>query len=424
MLYFAEGSPTTSLSGGDLRAALGAALDRVGTPRRVLIVPPDITRLHSRAGELTRYACEHLAGSVTAILPALGTHFAMSDAERRAMFGDLPAALFREHRFRTDTVKLGEIPADYVRDVSDGIVTYPWPVEVNRLLASGGFDLVLSIGQVVPHEVVGMASYTKNLFVGTGGAEGIAKSHFLGAAYGMERIMGRTDTPVRRVLDHAAGAFGSLLPPVVYVHTVVARGDDGALATRGLFVGDGESFTRAAALSLQVNFCMLERPVSKMVVWLDPDEYRSTWLGNKSIYRTRMAMADGGEIVVLAPGVGKFGEDPEIDVLVRRHGYRGTEATLDAVKRDPDLGASLGAAAHLIHGSSEGRFAVTYATAHLSRDEIEGVGFRHADLAQTRKRYEPSALADGMNRMPDGEEIFFVRNPGLGLWSTKARFRR
>jgi nickel-dependent lactate racemase len=424
MLYFAEGSPTTSLSGAALRAGLGAALDRIGAPRRVLIVPPDITRVHSRAGELTRYACERIGFEGTAVLPALGTHFPMSNAERRTMFGDLPASLFREHKWRTDAVTLGEIPADYLRDVSAGAVAYAWPVQVNRLLASGDFDLVLSIGQVVPHEVVGMASYTKNLFIGTGGAEGIAKSHFLGAAYGMERIMGRTDTPVRRVLDRAAERFGSSLPPVVYVHTVVARGDGGELATRGLFIGDGESFTRAAALSLEVNLCMLERPVHKMVVWLDPDEYRSTWLGNKSIYRTRMAMADGGEILVLAPGVAQFGEDPDIDALIRRHGYRGTEATLEAVKRDPELGSSLGAAAHMIHGSSEGRFTITYATTHLSKAVIEGVGFRHADLTETLCRYDPRALAEGANLMPDGEEIFFVKSPGLGLWSTREAFRR
>jgi hypothetical protein len=82
----------------------------------------------------------------------------------------------------------------------------------------------------------------------------------------------------------------------------------------------------------------------------------STWLGNKAVYRTRMAMADGGELIILAPGVKEFGEDHEIDRLIRKYGYRGTPATLAAVKANEELRNNLSAAAHLIHGSSEGRF--------------------------------------------------------------------
>jgi hypothetical protein len=129
---------------------------------------------------------------------------------------------------------------------------------------------------------------------------------------------------------------------------------------RGLYVGDdAEVFERAAALSLQVNFEMVEQPLQKVVVYLDPSEFKSTWLGNKSVYRTRMAMDNGGELVVLAPGLREFGEDAEIDRLIRKYGYRGTPATLEAVQANDELQQNLGAAAHLIHGSSEGRFSIT-----------------------------------------------------------------
>ena len=97
---------------------------------------------------------------------------------------------------------------------------------------------------------------------------------------------------------------------------------DGELEVSGLFVGDDrECFERAAELSLQVNFEMLDEPLEKVVVYLDPEEFKSTWLGNKSIYRTRMAIADGGELIVLGPGVREFGEDAEIDRLIRKYGY-------------------------------------------------------------------------------------------------------
>jgi hypothetical protein len=266
-----------------------------------------------------------------------------------------------------------------------------------------------------------MANYNKNILVGTGGPDSINRSHFLGAVYGMERIMGRADNPVRRVLNYAARQFIQHLP-IVYVLTVVGTNENGQLAVRGLYIGDDEEcFQKASELSLKVNFFMLDTEIRKAVVYLDPEELRSTWLGNKAIYRTRMALADGAELIVLAPGVKDFGEDATIDRLIRKHGYFGTPATLRAVERDPELADNLGAAAHLIHGSSEGRFNITYCPGGLSRKEICDAGFGYADLESMAKKYDPQKLKYGYNQV-DGEKIFFVPNPGLGLWAYRGRF--
>src|SRR6201996_108487 len=337
-LYFGAGSPTTEMSREDLRANLFTALGRIGKPKRVLAVPPDFTRFHSQAGVLTELAWEFYGDKLKDVLPALGTHKAMTDEEIRTMYGATPRELFRVHDWRNDIVTLGEVPGDFVREVSEGKVDYPWPAQVNKLLVGsretgGGHDLILSIGQVVPHEVVGMANGNKNIFVGTGGVMGIHRSHFLGAVYGMERMMGRPDTPVRRVLNYASEHFGGQMPQIVYVQTVVNKNAAGELVMRGLYIGDGtEPFERAAELSLQCNFLMMDREISKAVVFLDPHEFHSTWLGNKSVYRTRMALADNAELIVLAPAVKEFGEDHQIDVLIRKYGYCGTPATLEAVK--------------------------------------------------------------------------------------------
>jgi len=281
--------------------------------------------------------------------------------------------------------------------------------------------LILSIGQVVPHEVMGMANYNKNVFVGTGGVAGINESHFIGAAYGMERMMGRADTPLRRILNYAQDHFCAHLP-LVFVLTVIGPRDDGGLAVRGLFIGDDvECYRRAAALSVEVNFSVLDEAPQKMVVYLDPEEFHSTWLGNKSIYRTRMAMADGGELLVLAPGVGTFGEDPEIDRLIRKYGYSGTPRVMQFVAETDDLPQNLSAAAHLIHGSSEGRFTITYCPGRLTRAEIEGVGYQYGELCTMLERYNPQSLQDGWNEMADGERIFYISNPALGLWAHRSR---
>ncbi|MDR1728997.1 MAG: lactate racemase domain-containing protein [Acidobacteriota bacterium] len=423
MIYLSRGSVDDSFSPDDVRAALQDALARLGARKRVLALPPDFTRLHSQAGMLTEMAWGYYGERLTDVLPALGTHLPMTPREIGAMFGRVPQRLFRAHDWRGGCVTLGEVPASFVREVSEGKVDYAIPVVLDRLLAEGGHDLILSIGQVVPHEVIGMAGYNKNIFVGTGGGDGIDKTHFLGAVYGMERMMGRADTPVRRVMDYASERFIGHLP-IVYVLTVVGKDGAGRLAIRGLFIGDDrECFHRAAALARAVNFQLLDRPVRKAVVWLDPGEFKSTWLGNKAIYRTRMALADGGELTILAPGVARFGEDGGIDRLIRKYGYVGTERVLKLAREQDDLRASLGTAAHLIHGSSEGRFTVTYCPGGLSREEVEGAGFRYGDLAAMTKRYDPEKLTDGYNQMPDGEEVFFVSNPALGLWASRDRFK-
>jgi nickel-dependent lactate racemase len=426
-LFFAAGSVDGELSSEEVRAGLREALGKLGERKRVVVVPPDFTRVHSKAGELTEMCWEFYGYALVDVLPALGTHTPMTEGQIAAMFGRTPRELFRVHDWRRDVMTLGEVPGDFVREVSEGKVEYSWPAQVNKLLVGppkdgGGHDLILSIGQVVPHEVVGMANGSKNIFIGTGGVMGIHRSHFLGAVYGMERMMGRADTPVRRVLNYASEHFGKLLPQIVYVQTVVSKNAAGELVMRGLFIGDdNECFERAAALSLECNFLMMDREIKKAVVFLDPDEFHSTWLGNKSVYRTRMALADGAELIVLAPGVREFGEDRKIDELIRRYGYCGTPATLEAVKTDAELAANLSAAAHLIHGSSEGRFGIRYCPGKLTREEIEGVGYAYGDLAEYSAKYDPAVLRDGWN-VVEGEEIFFVSNPGLGLWAWRGRF--
>jgi nickel-dependent lactate racemase len=422
MIFYQKGSETANLSAEDLKAGLYVALDKLGKRNKVLVVPPDFTRYHSQAGVLTSLAYQYYKKNLTDILPALGTHTPMTTAEIEKMFTGVPLDIFRVHDWRNDIITLGSVPSDYINEISEGALDYSWPAQVNKLIWNGGHDLILSIGQVVPHEVIGMANYNKNIFIGTGGLEGINKSHFVGAVYGMERIMGRADNPVRKILNYASEKFIKHLP-IIYVQTVVGTNKDGTLGTRAIFIGDDEEvFLKAAELSLKVNFNMLKEPLKKIVVYLDPDEYRSTWLGNKSIYRTRMVLADKAELIVLAPGLKEFGEDPTIDKLIRKYGYYGTPATLKAIAENSDLRNNLSAAAHLIHGSSEGRFSITYSPGKLTKEEIESVNFKYAPLKEMLNKYNPEELKDGLTQMRNGEEIYYISNPALGLWACKKRF--
>lgn len=347
----------------------------------------------------------------------------MTREEISKMYPGVPTGLFRDHNWRDGFTTLGIVPNRFVKMVTENRIKYEWPAQVANLIAQGNHDLILSIGQVVPHEVSGMANYNKNVFVGTGGAEGINKSHFIGAVYGMERIMGRAANPVRKIFNYASDHFTNHLP-IVYILTVIGFEKQGKLVIHGLFIGDDlECFHKASELSLKVNLKMVEKPLQKVVVFLDPMEFKSTWLGNKSIYRTRMAIGDQGELIVLAPGVKSFGEDDHMDRLIRQYGYIGMKKILKSVDENDDLKENLGGAAHLIHGSSEGRFSITYCTHHLSKEEIEQINFRYCDLDSMIKKYDPAKLSDGWNTLESGENIYYISNPANGLWVQKEVFQ-
>lgn len=408
----------------EIEEALKKSLQEQGKElKKVLLIPPDITRAHSGAGDITRIYYNILKDSCQVdIMPALGTHMPMTHEEIDIFFGpDIPKERFIVHNWREDVVKIGQVPGEYISQISGGLIDEPIDVEINRLLLDESYDLIISIGQVVPHEVVGMANYSKNIFVGCGGMDIINKSHMLGAVFGMERIMGRDHSPVRKVFDYCEEHFIKDMP-LLYVLTVTTNSAEG-VQIHGLFVGrDRSLFEQAVKLSQQKNLEYVDKPLHKVVVYLDEQEFKSTWLGNKAIYRTRMAIADNGELIVLAPGVRQFGEDKENDRLIRKYGYVGRLKVLELFKENKDLQENQSVAAHLIHGSSDGRFAITYAPGYLTKQEIEGVNYKYMDLREALKKYDPTKLKDGFNILEDGQEIFYISNPALGLWADKSKF--
>ena len=457
---FALGSPTTSLTDNELRNSLYTTLSQLGPRQDVLLLPPDFTRFHSQAGKITQIIAEYynfipgpLEDKISSesslptsesspsiqILPALGTHAPMTEKEIRTMYGDSLAEKnpFFKHDWRNDVVTIGEVPATMVATATDGKVTdRTWPAQLNKLVWSKRLELykdstakplVISIGQVVPHEVMGMANFNKNLFVGTGGVQAINLSHFIGAVHGMERMMGRANNPLRDILNYASQHFLEKQLDLWYILTVVgtdATSIERPLAIRGLYIGRNiDCYNQACQLSLTVNFTLLNKPIQKCVVFLDEDEFHSTWLGNKAIYRTRMAMADGGTLVILAPGVERFGEDSQVDTLIRQYGYKGTPKILQNMRDSSELRNNLSAVAHLIHGSTEGRFNVIYCPGHLTQEEITNAGYQYGDLSSMLVRYKPETLMDGWNIDSETSEAFYyISNPALGLWAVPSRF--
>ncbi len=411
------------LSGQEILSGVLASIEGE-KPKRALLLPPDFTRYHSNAGLITNMYYHVLTdrGCNVDIMPALGSHVPVTREQADKMFGDIPFEKFIAHSWRNDVVQIGRVPGELISEWTGGLWTEPVTAEINRRVMEDCYDLIISVGQVVPHEVIGMSNHAKNLFVGVGGSDMINKSHMIGAVYGMERMMGRDHTPVRRLFDYCLENFIKDRPIIFALTVTTAPGGD--ICTHGLFIGDTRKvLEEAIALSQKKNIDFVETGIRKCVVYLDPSEFRSTWLGNKAIYRTRMAIADGGELIVLAPGVERFGEDAEMDRLIRRYGYRGRLKVLESFKESTELRQNMGAAAHLIHGSSDGRFRITYAVKSITQDEMRRVGFDAVSYSEAVKKYDPQRLSYGYNSMEDGEEIYFIPNPALGLWIDRERFK-
>lgn len=405
-----------------VRQAADEARKRIApNPKKVLLLPPDITRAHSGAGWITEEFYRIFSATAEVwVMPTLGQHLPHTPEQNRWMFGSIPEERILVHDWRRGCVRLGEVPADYVREVSRGKADWPIPVEVNAQLMDGSWDLIVNIGHVVPHEVLGFANHNKNYFIGLGGKSMICASHMMAACCGIENNLGRLVTPLRACYNRAQEEFMAALPDFFF-EVVMAYGDDGALHHIGAFVGDDlDTYFDAARLSRERNITIVP-PLKKVVAVMQGDEFYSTWVANKAIYRTRMAMADGGELVIIAPGLKRFGEQAEVDALIRRYGYCGTPKVMELWRQEALLQDLTHATAHLIHGSSEGRFKITYAPGHLTEAEVNGVGFGYLPLAEALKRYDPAKLQTGFNVLPDGEEVYFISTPSAGLWSTREK---
>lgn len=390
---------------------------------RVLLLPPDITRAHAGVGWITEHFYKLLdaQGAEVHVIPTLGQHVPHTPEVNQWMFGSIPEERIHAHDWKNGVTHLGTIPAEFVAEQTGGVVDWEIPVDINTMTVTEHWDLIINIGHVVPHEVLGYANHNKNYLIGLGGKRTLGASHMASAVYGIENNLGNLLTPVRRCFNWAEDELlGDLTD--VYFQVVMDYDDNQQLVHTGVFVGDDlDTYLDAAKLSREQNITVFDEPVDKVVAVMQADEFHATWVANKAVYRTRMAIADGGELLIIAPGVVRFGEQPEVDDLIRKYGYLSQAEVIKLYETEPDMQDIPHGTAHLVHGSAEGRFTITYAPGGLSKEEVESVGYQWADLDQTLQRYDPAVMTDGRNTMPDGERVFYISTPSAGLWATREK---
>jgi nickel-dependent lactate racemase len=365
----AAGLAPRVLSAADLRQIVREALRHIPPAARVLAVIPDRTR-DDNTDLLFPLLSQELSARGARRFDALvaqGTHPAMTDAEKRAKIGaglaDLPllGEVFDHHWDRpAELMTLGTLSGSEVSSLTGGLMVEDVPVQLNARLAPGAYDVIFVVGATVPHEVAGFAGGAKYFFPGVAGPELTHLTHWLGALATIERVIGRVETPTRRVIEAAADRVTT---PVVAFTSVSTRRDSGLL-THALFTGGlRETVRQAAAVSAQVHVRYTGRRYRRVVALLD-EHYDEMWVGGKASYKLGAIIEDGGELVVYAPHLKLISTTH--GRLIEKYGYAPLEQVREMVEGSDELRANLCVAAHLAHVSygsrigTDGRIAPRY----------------------------------------------------------------
>lgn len=354
------GSAEADLSVSELRSIVEKSLSNIAAGLRVLAIIPDKTR-DDNTDVLFPLAAEVLANRAVGAFDALvaqGTHAPMTEAEKRLKIGDadgksLPlAGRIFDHEWSNpeQLVKIGELSAETVGEITGGLINKTVPLTINKLLAPGVYDVVLIFGATVPHEVAGYAGGAKYFFPGVSGAELTHLTHWLGALAGIENIIGRVETPTRHLIEAAA----DFVRAEIVSFTSVVRREDERLRTYALFAGDFRAALRKAAeVSRRVHIKFTGRKYRRVVALLDA-HYDEMWTGGKASYKLGGIIEPGGELIIYAPHL-RCISDTHGQFIEKFGGYAPLEKVRELVAASGELEANLCVAAHLAHVAYGGR---------------------------------------------------------------------
>jgi nickel-dependent lactate racemase len=302
-MLIGHGAPGASLSDADVRQIVSDAADALAPAgKRILMIIPDGTRTMPMPQMFSLFA-EYIGARAARLdyLIALGTHQPMTDAQLTQLLGrPVDGGMCGDSRVHNHLwgdpatfATIGTIPAEEIEAISGGLFSQEVVVRLNKLIYD--YDQIIICGPVFPHEVVGFSGGNKYFFPGIAGPEIINFTHWLGAVITCPAIIGAGYTPVRAVIDRAAGF---ITVPTACFSLVVTHG-----GLHGLYFGSAqETWQAASALSSQIHIQWLDRPVRR-VLSVMPALYDDIWTGAKGLYKTEPAVADGGEVIIYAPHI-------------------------------------------------------------------------------------------------------------------------
>jgi len=307
-MLIGKGGEEEPLSESDIKELMSAALERARLDdKRVLVIIPDRTRT-APIPQMFRLLHELLQERVRQLdyLIALGTHrplteeainqlIDVSPEERRDRYAKIN--IFNHRWDKPETfVSIGTMSPDEVEELTGGLLSEVVEVRLNRMIFD--YDQLIICGPTFPHEVAGFSGGNKYFFPGIGGTEVINLTHWLGAIATSYSIIGRTRTPVRRVIDKAA----SLIDRPKLCFSLVVKDDQLA----GLYIGSPEeAYLAAADLSARLHIRWVDKPF-RQVLSIMPQMYEDIWTAAKGMYKLEPVIADGGEVIIYAPHINEI----------------------------------------------------------------------------------------------------------------------
>jgi len=380
---------------------------------RVLLIHPDYTR-NDFTNKIVPLIYKELKNKGTKqidFLNASGTHRAMTEEEIRSKLGLTVQSDFihfynHEYNDPQQLVTVGEIPASFVAEKTQGELSQSIPVVVNKLVTED-YDLIIALSGTLPHEAAGYAGGLKVFFPGISGPEVIDLLHWAAVLIGIPRIIGTVDNPARGVINQGSSyIFDKIKAPTISFNMVFK--EEHQVIPKGLYIGASyngfiEAYKQAARASSQLHVIYLDKPLKVAVQVIDKN-YDEIWTAGKGSYKLQSpgVMAPGGEIIIYAPHINCFHSRPEMDLALRQIGYHCKDYVKKYLKSNPDFSKNI--AAHVINvrgagsfdvnsGKEEFDFKVTLATG-ISKDICEsvGLGYKNPDSIRREDFIGPGKL--------------------------------
>ncbi|MBC8499284.1 MAG: DUF2088 domain-containing protein [Candidatus Atribacteria bacterium] len=377
------------------------SLKDFSSAKKVLLVHPDYTRTDF-TDKLIPLIYQELKNKGMAKIDSLnagGTHRAMTEKEIRSKLGlsfQINFDNYYNHEYSSlqKLVNVGEIPASFVAEKTQGELSQPIPVVVNKLITED-YDLIIALSGTLPHEAAGYAGGLKVFFPGISGPEVIDLLHWAAVLIGIPQIIGTIDNPAREVINQGSSyIFDRISAPTISFNMVFEEKEHQVIP-KGLYVGEGfdgfiKAYNQAAKASSQLHVIYLDEPLEYAVQVIE-ESYDEIWTAGKGSYKLQSpgVMTPGGEIIIYAPHINCFHSRPEMEVALRQVGYHGKDYIKKYLKSNPDFSKNI--AAHVINvrgagslnvnsGKEEFNFKVTLATG-ISQDVCEsvGLGYRNPD---------------------------------------------
>ncbi len=393
------------LINSELNEIVWKALKDFRNARKVLLMHPDYTRkdFSDRLVPLIYKELKNKGMEEIHSLNASGTHRRMREDEIYAKLGisnDIHFTFTYNHEYHDpdQLAVMGEIPASFVAEKTNGEFLQSIPVSVNKLITKD-YDLVIALSATIPHETTGFSGGLKIFFPGISGLEVINLFHWAGVLTGIPKIIGSVDSPARNIINKASDCVFKRTKAPIVSFNMVSEEKNNDIIPKGLYIGVGingfvAAYKKAARMSSKLHIVYINNSLDVALQVID-ENYDEVWTAGKGSYKLQRpgVMGNKGEIIIYAPHINCFHSKPDMDTAIRQVGYHCLGYVKHFLRLNPKFNRNV--AAHVINVRGPGTYnsttgkedfllKVTLATG-IPEDVCKAVGLGYRDPHSVHK---------------------------------------